>query len=126
MWVGRGCDIRRYVQRSGRRDRVKRLEPLIADRRLFLCDAFQPARPMTAPLNVAILGATGSIGQQALDVIDRNPERLTLFGLTEGRRTARRTAEYLIQGQAGGAASYGTSPAFGGGIPWPGVPATST
>ncbi len=56
---------------------------------------------MTAPLNVAILGATGSIGQQALDVIDRNPERLTLFGLTEGRRTARRTAEYLIQGQAG-------------------------
>jgi 1-deoxy-D-xylulose-5-phosphate reductoisomerase len=56
---------------------------------------------MTRPLNVAVLGATGSIGQQTLDVIDRNPARLKLFGLTEGRRSAKRTAEYLIQGQAG-------------------------
>jgi 1-deoxy-D-xylulose-5-phosphate reductoisomerase len=56
---------------------------------------------MTRPVNVAVLGATGSIGQQTLDVIDRNPARLRLFGLTEGRRSARRTADYLIQGQAG-------------------------
>jgi 1-deoxy-D-xylulose-5-phosphate reductoisomerase len=56
---------------------------------------------MTRPVNVAVLGATGSIGQQTLDVIDRNPARLRLFGLTEGRRSARRTAEHLIQGQAG-------------------------
>jgi 1-deoxy-D-xylulose-5-phosphate reductoisomerase len=56
---------------------------------------------VTRPLNVAILGATGSIGQQTLDVIDRNPERLRLFGLTEGRRSASRPAEYVIQGQAG-------------------------
>ena len=56
---------------------------------------------MTRPVNVAILGATGSIGQQTLDVIDRNPARLRLFGLTEGRRSTKRTAEYLIQGQAG-------------------------
>ena len=56
---------------------------------------------MTRPINVAVLGATGSIGQQTLDVIDRNPARLRLFGLTEGRRSAKRTAEYLIQGQAG-------------------------
>ncbi|HEV3101718.1 MAG TPA: 1-deoxy-D-xylulose-5-phosphate reductoisomerase [Candidatus Dormibacteraeota bacterium] len=56
---------------------------------------------MTRPLNVAVLGATGSIGQQTLDVIDRNPARLKLFGLTEGRRSARRSAEYVIQGQAG-------------------------
>jgi 1-deoxy-D-xylulose-5-phosphate reductoisomerase len=56
---------------------------------------------MTRPVNVAVLGATGSIGQQTLDVIDRNPARLKLFGLTEGRRSAKRTAEYLIQGQAG-------------------------
>jgi 1-deoxy-D-xylulose-5-phosphate reductoisomerase len=53
------------------------------------------------PVNVAILGATGSVGQQTLDVIDRNPGRLALFGLTEGRRSAKRRAEYLIQGQAG-------------------------
>ncbi|OLC23654.1 MAG: 1-deoxy-D-xylulose-5-phosphate reductoisomerase [Actinobacteria bacterium 13_1_20CM_2_65_11] len=56
---------------------------------------------MTRPVNVAILGATGSIGQQTLDVIDRNPARLRLFGLTEGRRSAKRMAEYVIQGQAG-------------------------
>ena len=56
---------------------------------------------MTRPANVAILGATGSIGRQALDVIDRNPSRLKLFGLTEGKRTSAHSAEYLIQGQAG-------------------------
>src|SRR5258707_14150322 len=56
---------------------------------------------MTRPVNVAILGSTGSIGRQTLDVIDRNPGRLKLFGLTEGRRTASRTAEHLIRGQAG-------------------------
>lgn len=56
---------------------------------------------MTRPVNVAVLGATGSIGQQTLDVIDRNPARLRLFGLTEGRRSTKRTAEYVIQGQAG-------------------------
>src|SRR5258708_37473613 len=56
---------------------------------------------MTRALNVAILGATGSIGQQTLDVIDRNPGRLRLFGLTEGTRSATRSAEHLIQGQAG-------------------------
>jgi 1-deoxy-D-xylulose-5-phosphate reductoisomerase len=53
------------------------------------------------PINVAVLGATGSIGQQTLDVIDRNPGRLRLFGLTEGRRTTKRKADYLVQGQAG-------------------------
>src|SRR5437899_2898675 len=56
---------------------------------------------MTRPINVAVLGATGSIGQQTLDVIDRNPGRLKLFGLTEGRRTSKRAAEHVIQGQAG-------------------------
>ncbi len=58
---------------------------------------------MTAPLNVAVLGATGSIGRQALDVIDRNPQRLHLFGLTEGRRSTMRQAEHVVQGQAGDA-----------------------
>ncbi|HEV2033966.1 MAG TPA: 1-deoxy-D-xylulose-5-phosphate reductoisomerase [Candidatus Dormibacteraeota bacterium] len=56
---------------------------------------------MTRPLNVAVLGATGSVGQQTLDVIDRNPSRLRLFGLTEGRRSTKRSAEHVIQGQAG-------------------------
>jgi len=56
---------------------------------------------MSRPINVAVLGATGSIGQQTLDVIDRNPDRLRLFGLTEGRRSTRRTAEIVVHGQAG-------------------------
>jgi 1-deoxy-D-xylulose-5-phosphate reductoisomerase len=56
---------------------------------------------MTSPINVVVLGATGSIGQQTLDVIDRNPERFHLFGLTEGVRSAKRKAEYLVQGHAG-------------------------
>ena len=56
---------------------------------------------MTRPLNVAVLGATGSIGQQTLDVIDRKPSRLRLFGLTEGRRSTGRAAEHVVQGQAG-------------------------
>jgi 1-deoxy-D-xylulose-5-phosphate reductoisomerase len=48
-----------------------------------------------------VLGATGSIGQQTLDVIDRNPDRFHLFGLTEGVRSTKRSAEYLVQGHAG-------------------------
>src|SRR5437899_2222178 len=56
---------------------------------------------MTRPINVAVLGATGSIGQRTLDVLDRNPGRLKLFGLTGGRRTSKRAAEHVIQGQAG-------------------------
>src|SRR5215470_12066628 len=53
------------------------------------------------PLNVAVLGATGSIGRQTLDVIDRNPQRFKLFGLTEGMRSANRVAEHMIQGRSG-------------------------
>jgi 1-deoxy-D-xylulose-5-phosphate reductoisomerase len=53
------------------------------------------------PVNIVVLGATGSVGQQTLDVIDRNPERFHLFGLTEGVRSTNRKAEYLVQGHAG-------------------------
>jgi 1-deoxy-D-xylulose-5-phosphate reductoisomerase len=53
------------------------------------------------PLNIAVLGATGSIGRQALDVIDRNSERFRLFGLTEGVRSSNREAEYMVRGHAG-------------------------
>src|SRR5437868_739162 len=53
------------------------------------------------PINVAVLGVTGSIGRQTLDVIDRNPQRFKLFGLTEGARSANREAEHVVQGRAG-------------------------
>jgi 1-deoxy-D-xylulose-5-phosphate reductoisomerase len=58
---------------------------------------------MTQPINVAVLGATGSIGRQTLDVIDRNPARFRLFGLTEGARSTQRTADHVVKGQAGDA-----------------------
>ncbi|HEY1456567.1 MAG TPA: 1-deoxy-D-xylulose-5-phosphate reductoisomerase, partial [Candidatus Dormibacteraeota bacterium] len=45
--------------------------------------------------------ATGSIGQQALDVIDRNPGRFHLFGLTEGARSTSRKADYTVHGRSG-------------------------
>jgi len=53
------------------------------------------------PANIAVLGATGSIGRQTLDVIDRNPRRFKLFGLTEGVRSANREAEHVVRGRAG-------------------------
>jgi 1-deoxy-D-xylulose-5-phosphate reductoisomerase len=56
---------------------------------------------VTRPINVAVLGATGSIGRQTLDVIDRNPARFRLFGLTEGVRSTDRKAEHVVQGRAG-------------------------
>src|SRR5437773_3533217 len=53
------------------------------------------------PINIAVLGATGSIGRQTLDVIDRNPQRFKLFGLTEGVHPANRKAEHVVNGRAG-------------------------
>ena len=46
---------------------------------------------------VALLGATGSIGRQALEVIDRYPHRFEVFGLASGRRSPGRSARFLIQ-----------------------------
>ena len=36
--------------------------------------------------NIAILGASGSIGQQAIDVIERHPDQFNLVGLSVGKR----------------------------------------
>ena len=40
--------------------------------------------PMTARRDVVLLGSTGSIGTQALDVIERNPDRFRVVGLAAG------------------------------------------
>ena len=48
-------------------------------------------------LRVAILGATGSIGSQALDVIDRFPDRFEVFGLLAGERPLGRGARFAIR-----------------------------
>ena len=39
---------------------------------------------MTHPRRVVVLGSTGSIGTQALDVAARNPDRFTIVGLSAG------------------------------------------
>src|ERR1700677_4538952 len=38
----------------------------------------------TAPRDVVILGSTGSIGTQALDIVRRNPGRFRVVGLAAG------------------------------------------
>ena len=57
----------------------------------------QPPERAWQRRRVAILGATGSIGMQALDVIDRYPDRFEVFGLVSGRRSTGRSAPYVIQ-----------------------------
>ncbi len=49
------------------------------------------------PLRIAILGATGSIGSQALDVVDRFPDRFQVFALVSGRRAPLRPAPYRLR-----------------------------
>ena len=55
--------------------------------------------PGRRPLRVALLGATGSIGRQALDVIDRYPDRFQVFGLLSGRRDAGRPARHVLRAE---------------------------
>ena len=52
---------------------------------------------MSGPLRVAVLGASGSIGSQALDVIDRYPDRFQLFGLASGVRAVERETPRLVR-----------------------------
>jgi 1-deoxy-D-xylulose-5-phosphate reductoisomerase len=51
---------------------------------------------MTESLRVAVLGATGSIGMQALDVIDRHADRFEVFALVSGRRRLERSAPFVL------------------------------
>jgi 1-deoxy-D-xylulose-5-phosphate reductoisomerase len=47
--------------------------------------------------NISILGATGSIGENTLDVIQRNPDRFRVVALTAHRNTeklAQQCAEF--------------------------------
>jgi len=46
---------------------------------------------------IAILGATGSIGTQTLEVIDSHPDRFEVFGLVAGTRPFDREARYAIR-----------------------------
>src|SRR5258708_18575368 len=71
----------------------------------------QPARsdypggpPPGAPRDVVILGSTGSIGTQALDLVRRNPDRFRVVALAAGGGNpgllARQAAEFGVQAVA--------------------------
>ncbi len=49
-----------------------------------LVPAMGENEPVTSPRSVAVLGSTGSIGTQALDVIARNAERFSVAALSAG------------------------------------------
>lgn len=56
---------------------------------------------------VIVLGSTGSIGVQALEVISANPDRFTVVGLSAGsnrERLAEQAAEFGVSDTAFGAA----------------------
>ncbi|CCH79507.1 1-deoxy-D-xylulose-5-phosphate reductoisomerase [Nostocoides japonicum T1-X7] len=65
---------------------------------------------MTAPRTVAVLGSTGSIGTQALQVVEAHPDRFRVVALAGGRNTAllaeqaARTGARLVAAASGDAA----------------------
>lgn len=62
-----------------------------------------PPRDQSAPLNVVLLGATGSIGTQAVDLAVHHPERLCVVGLSAGGRVVE-LSELVARLEAAGAA----------------------
>ncbi|KAA0023238.1 1-deoxy-D-xylulose-5-phosphate reductoisomerase [Antrihabitans cavernicola] len=54
------------------------------------------AAPETAPIRVLLLGSTGSIGTQALEVIAANPDKFTVVGLAAGGGKPELLAEQII------------------------------
>ncbi|MGD0935316.1 MAG: 1-deoxy-D-xylulose-5-phosphate reductoisomerase, partial [Streptosporangiaceae bacterium] len=49
------------------------------------------------PRDVVVLGSTGSIGTQALDVIRRNPDRFRVAGLAAGGGNPALLAEQAVE-----------------------------
>src|SRR5215470_14740831 len=55
--------------------------------------------PLTRPRRISVLGATGSIGENTLDLIARDPASFSVVALTGGRNAAR-LAELAIKHHA--------------------------
>lgn len=62
-------------------------------------DAPPASRPRTAPLRLTVLGATGSIGTNTLDLCGRHPDRFEVVALT-AQCNAKRLAELAITHRA--------------------------
>jgi 1-deoxy-D-xylulose-5-phosphate reductoisomerase len=52
--------------------------------------------PSGSPRKIVILGSTGSIGTQAIDVVKRNPDRFQVVGLAAGGKNAALLAEQAL------------------------------
>jgi 1-deoxy-D-xylulose-5-phosphate reductoisomerase len=85
--------------------------------------------PPEGPREVVILGATGSIGTQAVDVVLRNPELFTVTGLSAGGERTDRLAEQahrlrvrtvaVARAERGAALSEALRVRYGAGEPLP-------
>jgi 1-deoxy-D-xylulose-5-phosphate reductoisomerase len=60
--------------------------------------------PSPRPRSVLLLGSTGSIGTQALDVVARNPQRFRVVGLAAGGAQPQALAAQVLQTGAGAVA----------------------
>ena len=59
-----------------------------------------PERSAGQPRRVVVLGSTGSVGTQALEVIERNPSRFTVTALSAGGSDLDRLARQAIRARA--------------------------
>ncbi|CAN2235628.1 Dxr 1-deoxy-D-xylulose 5-phosphate reductoisomerase [actinobacterium SCGC AAA044-D11] len=48
---------------------------------------------MSSPIDLVILGSTGSIGMQALEIVEANPDKFRVIGLAAGSKNLERLAE---------------------------------
>jgi 1-deoxy-D-xylulose-5-phosphate reductoisomerase len=62
-------------------------------------EAIRLASPEAQPRRISVLGATGSIGENTLDLVGRDPSSYAVVALTGGRNAAR-LAELAVQHQA--------------------------
>src|SRR6478752_6286279 len=52
-------------------------------------ETIRPTSPVTRPRRISVLGATGSIGENTLDLVGRDPASYAVIALTGGRNTGR-------------------------------------
>ena len=80
---------------AGPTPREHRVE--VAPRRLGVRGASGRMRRVSSPREVTVLGSTGSIGRQAIEVAQQNPDRLRITGLAAGGGDVARLAEQALR-----------------------------
>jgi 1-deoxy-D-xylulose-5-phosphate reductoisomerase len=73
------------------------MQPATASARTTTDHDHRNPSPAAEPRTVLVLGSTGSVGTQALDVIRRNPGRFRVVGLAAGGADPRMLAEQAIE-----------------------------